>query len=229
MEQILASHSDVFGAGEVEFLARVIRDFTTGGKWTDAIGGFSADDFLNLGEAYMELLSPLAPPLANGVPRITDKMPRNFFFTGIIAVALPEAKIVHCRRDAVDTCLSNFQHYFPSGQEFSYDQGDLGRYYTLYARLMDHWRGVLGGRIFDLDYEALVEEHEPVMRALVEYCGLDWQDACLDFHNTDRPVRTASAGQVRQPLYTSAVRRWKRYEKQLGPLLDALGPLADRN
>ncbi|MDA0306676.1 MAG: sulfotransferase [Proteobacteria bacterium] len=224
-EQILASHSDVHGAGEREFLANVIRDFTAGKNWMDAIGGFSAEQFRGLGEAYMANLSPLAP----GVPRITDKMPRNFFFAGVIALCLPGAKIVHCRRDPVDTCLSNFLLHFPNGQEYTYDQGDLGRYYTLYARLMEHWRDVLGGRIFDLDYEALVAEPEPVMRGMLEFCDLTWQDACLDFHKTDRPVRTASAGQVRQPLYTSAVKRWKRHEEQLTPLLNALGPLVARD
>ncbi|MDA1023613.1 MAG: sulfotransferase [Proteobacteria bacterium] len=224
-EQILASHSDVHGAGEREFLANVIRDFTAGKNWTDAIGGFSAEQFRGLGEAYMAKLIPLAP----GVPRITDKMPRNFFFAGVIALCLPGAKIVHCRRDPVDTCLSNFLLHFPNGQEYTYDQGDLGRYYTLYARLMEHWRDVLGGRIFDLDYEALVAEPEPVMRGMLEFCDLTWQDACLDFHKTDRPVRTASAGQVRQPLYTSAVKRWKRHEEQLTPLLNALGPLVARD
>jgi len=225
VEQILASHSDVHGAGEREFLANVIRDFTAGKNWTDAIGGFSAEQFRGLGEAYMANLSPLAP----GVPRITDKMPRNFFFAGVIALCLPGAKIVHCRRDPVDTCLSNFLLHFPNGQEYTYDQGDLGRYYTLYARLMEHWRDVLGGRIFNLEYEALVADPEPVMRGMLEFCDLTWQDACLDFHKTDRPVRTASAGQVRQPLYTSAVKRWKRHEEQLTPLLNALGPLVARD
>ncbi|MEE8351481.1 MAG: tetratricopeptide repeat protein [Rhodospirillales bacterium] len=225
VEQILASHSNVHGAGELNFLANVIRDFTAEKKWTDAISGFSAEQFRGLGEAYMANLSPLAP----GVPRITDKMPRNFFFAGIIALSLPGARIIHCRRDAMDTCLSNFEHLFPGGQKFTYDQGELGRYYVLYARLMDHWRAVLGGQIFDLDYEALIAEPEPVMRKMLEFCGLGWQDACLDFHKTKRAVRTASAAQVRQPLYASAIKRWKKYEKHLGPLLDALGPLADRD
>lgn len=224
-EQILASHTDVFGAGELDFLSRTIRDFTDGKNWMDAIQDFAGDEFSRLGESYMAKLTSLNPD----VPRITDKMPRNFFFAGIIALALPGAKIVHCRRDSVDTCLSNFLHLFPGGQEFTYDQNELGRYYVLYDRLMDHWRGVLGERIFDLDYEALVSDPEPVMREMLEFCGLSWQDACLNFHKTDRPVRTASAAQVRQPLYASAIKRWKKYEKHLGPLLDALGPLADRD
>jgi len=224
-EQILASHTDVFGAGEREFLVRTIGECTVGQNWMDAVSNFSGDDLARLGKAYMAKLAALNPQ----AKRITDKMPRNFFFAGVIALSLPGAKIVHCRRDAMDTCLSNFEHLFPGGQEFTYDQGELGRYYVLYARLMDHWRAVLGGRIFDLDYEALVADPEPVMRELLEFCGLGWQDACLDFHKTDRVVRTASAGQVRQPLYASAIKRWKRYEKHLGPLLEALGPLADKD
>jgi len=224
-EQILASHTDVFGAGEREFLVHTIGEFTAGQNWMDAVSNFSGDDLARLGEAYMAKLAALNPQ----AKRITDKMPRNFFFAGVIALCLPGARIVHCRRDPLDTCLSNFLHLFPGGQEFTYDQGELGRYYVLYARLMDHWRAVLGDRIFDLDYEALVAEPEPVMHELLNFCGLEWQDACLDFHKTDRPVRTASAAQVRQPIYASAVKRWKRYEKQLAPLLDELGSLVDKD
>ena len=120
--------------------------------------------------------------------------------------------------------FSCFQIYFPDGQEFAYDLGELGRYYRLYNRLMDHWRAVLPGRIFDLSYEDLVAEPEARMRALLEFAGLDWEDACLQFHNTGRQIRTASAQQVRQPLYRTAVERWKHYQKHLWPLIDALNP-----
>ena len=156
-------------------------------------------------------------------------MPRNFFFFGLIHLALPRARIVHCLRDPVDTCLSCYQIHFAAGQEFTYDLGDLGRYYSLYARLMDHWRAALPGRFLDLGYEELVDRPEPAMRRLLEFSGLEWEDACRDFHLSGRPVHTASAHQVHRPIYRTAVRRWKRYEKHLGPLLKALGPLAGDN
>jgi len=127
----------------------------------------------------------------------------------------------------LDTCLSCYQIHFTVGQEFTYDLTDLGRYYRLYARLMDHWRAVLPGRFLDLSYEDLVAEPEHRMRELLDFCGFEWDEACLDFHKIRRPVSTASAHQVHQPIYRTAVKRWKRYETHLGALRDALGPLAD--
>ena len=195
-----------------------------GGTSTGSIlaAGLASGDFRRLGETYLGLLHGQAP----GAPRITDKMPRNFFFLGLIRLALPGARIVHCTRNPVDTCLSCYQIHFPTGQEFTYDLTELGRYYRLYRRLMDHWRAVLGNRMFHIAYEDLVAAPENHMRALLDFAGLPWQDACLDFHKTERQIRTASAQQVRQPLYQTSVQRWRKYEKHLGPLFDALGPLA---
>ncbi len=233
VEQILASHTDVTGGGELNHF----RDVVTGrGEAGPGLQGISSDgrgfpegatglapgDFRRLGETYLALLRGQAPE----APRITDKMPRNFFFAGLIRLALPGARIVHCTRNPVDTCLSCYQIHFPAGQEFTYDLTELGRYYRLYRRLMDHWRAVLGDRVFPIAYEDLVAAPETHMRALLDFAGLPWQDACLDFHKTERQIRTASAQQVRRPIYRTAVQRWKKYEKHLGPLLEALGPLA---
>ncbi|MGH6662816.1 MAG: sulfotransferase, partial [Rhodospirillales bacterium] len=224
VEQILSSHSRVLGAGEVNHFRDAVVDILgDGGRgFPEAVRDLAARDFRRLGEAYLERLALGAGKAA----RITDKMPRNFFFLGFIRLALPKARIVHCVRDPVDTCLSCYQIHFAAGQEFTYDLGDLGRYYRLYARLMDHWRAALPGRFLELGYEELVARPEPAMRRLLEFCGLVWEDACRDFHLSRRPVHTASAHQVHRPIYRTAVRRWKRYEKHLGPLLEALGPLA---
>lgn len=236
VEQILASHSRVHGAGELTHLRDAILGRAGAGPGVGALGGkgrgfpegaadLGPGDFRALGEAYVARLERGAPAAA----RITDKMPRNVFFLGLIHLALPAARIIHCVRDPVDTCLSCYQIHFADGQEFAYDLQDLGRYYRLYRRLMDHWRAVLPGRFLDLRYEDLVAEPEPRMRELLAFCGLEWEDACLAFHETGRPVRTASAQQVRRPIYRTAVKRWKRYERHLEPLLEALGTVADND
>jgi len=158
--------------------------------------------------------------------RITDKMPANFFAVGLIHLMLPNAKIIHINRNPVDTCLSCFTRLFNRKQEHTYDLAELGRYYVNYARLMAHWRNVLpAGAFLDIRYEDIVADQEAQARKLIKYCGLEWNDACLDFHKTKRPIRTASLTQVRQPIYNSSVERWRSYEKFLGPLLDALGDL----
>ena len=233
VEQILACHPGVHGFGEINRLSDVVLGRAGAGPgvgglsakgrgFPDGVADLGGRDFQALGEAYLK-------PLAEGAPeasRLTDKMPRNFFFVGLIHLALPGARIVHCVRGPMDTCLSCHQIHFAAGQEFTYDLTELGRYYRLYARLMDHWRAVLPGRFLDLRYEDLVAEPEPRMRELLDFCGLEWDEACLDFHSSRRPVNTASAHQVHQPIYRTAVGRWKRYEKHLGALRDALGPLA---
>jgi hypothetical protein len=181
----------------------------------------SAQQFRDLGALYLEKLLPRAP----GAARITDKMPANFLFAGLIHLALPRATIIHVVRDPVDTCVSCFSVHFTRGQMHTYDLAELGRYYRHYRMLMAHWRRALPpGRIIDVHYEELVADLEGVARRLFAHCGLPWDARCLDFHRIERPVRTASALQVRQPIYRSSVGRWRRYEKFLGPLLAALAP-----
>ena len=234
VEQILAALPGVHGLGEINQLRDVISGRGGAGPGVRGMSakglGFPAGvvdlgrgDFRRLGEAYMKPLAESAPEAL----RLIDKMPQNFFFVGLIHLALPGARIVHCVRGPMDTCLSCYQIHFTVGQEFTYDLTDLGRYYRLYHRLMDHWRAVLPGRFLDLSYEDLVARPEPRMRELLDFCELEWDETCLDFHKIRRPVSTASAHQVHQPIYRTAVERWRRYEGHLGALRDALGPLAD--
>jgi hypothetical protein len=155
--------------------------------------------------------------------RVVDKMPLNFLRVGLIATLLPNARIIHTRRDPMDTCVSCYFQHFARGFHFSYDLANLGRYYREYERLMAHWHTVLPGRILDVQYETLIADQEAGIRKIIEFCGLEWDARCLAFHETDRQVRTASFWQVRQPLYASSVGRWRHYEKHLGPLKAALG------
>jgi len=225
-EQIIASHPDVYGAGELHDLLRIAEQYTDGTNtkllFPDNLRALDRKTLAARGAEYVAGLKQRAPD----AQRITDKMPANYFAVGLIHLMLPNAKIIHVSRNPVDTCLSCFTRLFDRKQEHTYDLAELGQYYVLYARLMDHWRRVLpAGAFLDVQYEDIVARQEAQARRLIEYCGLEWNDACLDFHNTKRSVRTASVTQVRQPIYTSSVERWRHYEKFLGPLLDALGDL----
>ncbi len=231
-EQIIASHPQAYGAGELHDLLNLANQ-PRGGPTNEVpfpqnMADFTATDIGMLGNRYVAGLRKRAPDAL----RITDKMPANFLCIGLIHAMLPNARIVHVRRDPVDTCLSQFSRLFARGQPHSYDLTEVGRHYRAYARLMDHWRRVLPeGSMLDVQYEALVADTEPQARRLIDYCGLEWNDACLEFHKHDRSVRTASVIQVRQPIYTTSLARWKRYERHLGPLLEALGDLvpSDQN
>jgi hypothetical protein len=151
-------------------------------------------------------------------------MPANFRFAGLIHLALPNARIIHTMRDPLDTCLSCLGVLFGGSQPYAYDLGELGRYYRAYADLMEHWRRLLpAGVLLEVQYEGLVRDFEPEARRILAHCGLDWHSDMLAFHRTERPVRTASMSQVRQPLYQSAIGRWQHHRQRLRPLLDALG------
>jgi len=226
-EQIIASHPDVYGGGELHDLLRIAHEnMATAPVQNDFPGNLHYVDKATLtawGDAYISGIKQRSPSAL----KITDKMPANFFAVGLIHLMLPNAKIIHVNRNPVDTCLSCFTRLFNRKQEHTYDLAELGRYYVDYAQLMEHWRNVLPANAFlDIRYEDIVADQEGQARKLLEYCGLEWNDACLNFHKTKRSVRTASLTQVRQPIYTSSVERWKPYEKFLGPLLDALGDLA---
>jgi tetratricopeptide (TPR) repeat protein len=219
VEQILASHPLVFGAGELSNLDVILESRPTGGR-VPLEANLLSDEWLGeIGRRYVAELRALAP----GALRITDKMPDNFRLIGLIHLALPNAHIIHVRRDPLDTCLScylqHFRHLY-----FTYDLGELGRDYRAYEELMVHWRSALPqGAFLDVQYETLVDDFESQARRIVEYCGLAWDERCLAFHETERPVRTQSVQQVRQPLYRGAVGRAKHYEQWLSPLRDALG------
>lgn len=224
VEQIIASHPEVRGAGELPDLMQVATGKANGdaSMFPSGLQILSREMLAGMGDRYVSGLQQRAPE----AQRITDKMPANFLAVGLIHLMLPNAKIIHVMRDPVDTCLSCFTQLFGTGQEFSYDLTELGRYYVDYVRLMQHWRSVLPqGAFQDVRYEDIVADQEAQSRRLIEYCGLEWDDACLEFQNSKRGVKTASMVQVRQPIYKSSVERWRKYEKSLGPLLVALGEL----
>jgi hypothetical protein len=154
--------------------------------------------------------------------RVTDKMPDNILYLGLIAVLFPAARVIFCRRDIRDVCLSCYFHFFDEGVPYAQDLVDCGLRALEIERLADHWRSVLPLRMMTIDNEALVADLGGESRRLVEFLGLDWEPACLEFHKTDRPVLTASGWQVRQPIYTRSVGRWRNYERHLGPLLEVL-------
>jgi tetratricopeptide (TPR) repeat protein len=223
VEQILASHPDVHGAGELNLLERTIGDISSAMKEAPAYPEMalqmSGKDFRELGARYLAGIEPLAP----AVSHVTDKMPTNFLFAGLIHLALPHATIIHTVRDPIDTCISCFSRLFTEVNFQTYDLAELGRYYRHYQALMAHWHRVLPTeRILDVSYEDTVDDLEGATRRILAYCGLPWDPRCLDFHLTERVVRTASATQVRQPIYTSSIGRWRAYEPLLGPLLAVL-------
>jgi len=228
VEQILASHPAVFSAGEIDDFDRAagaLVGLGTGeaSQRPEAAARLSRAQLRELGAAYLGRIRGVAPEAA----RITNKTPDNFRFVGLIHMALPNARIIHMRRDPVDTCLSCYSKLFVENQPFAYDLGELGRYYRGYDALMAHWRAALPpGVMLEVRYEDVVADLEGQARAILAHCGLEWDRRCLDFHLTERPVRTASVIQVRQPIYRSAVGRWRAYERFLGPLLAELAPLA---
>lgn len=223
-EQIIASHPRVYGAGELNDLLDLAcrGPEGKGTEYPTALRDITPDGLRQLGEQYVARLRARNA----SADRITDKMPANFNCLGLIHLMLPRAKIIHVKRNPVDTCLSGFTRLFNRSQHHSYDLVEMGRYYRSYARLMEHWRAVLpAGAFYEVQYEELVADQEAQSRALIEYCGLEWDDACLQPHKTERSIRTASVTQVRQPVYNSSVERWRKYEPHLGPLLEVLGDL----
>jgi tetratricopeptide (TPR) repeat protein len=223
-EQILSSHPDIFGAGEVKYLARSfgqLRDrFPSMAKYPQVFADMEPFHFETIGKGY---LRQILPP-AGSAKKITDKLLTNYFFAGLINIIFPNAKFVHTMRNPVDTCLSAFTKLFKDDMPHSYDFDELGRYYLYYQALMDHWRRVLPpGTMLDLQYEDVVADVEGSARRLIDFVGLDWDPACVEFHKSSRPVKTASVAQVRRPVYTASVERWRKYGPGIQPLVDALG------
>ncbi|MGH8318337.1 MAG: tetratricopeptide repeat-containing sulfotransferase family protein [Steroidobacteraceae bacterium] len=223
VEQILASHAEVFGAGERTELASSVRHLTAerigASGLPEAVWTLAGEALRRMGRDYVAGVRRLAPDAT----RVIDKMPGNFLYLGLIRLILPNARIIHVRRNPVDTCLSCFSKLFTGVQPFAYELGELGRYYRAYERLMAHWRTVLPADILlELEYETLVDDFEPQVRRIVAHCGLPWDPACLEFHKTTRAVHTASVVQVRQPIHRGAVGRWRPDAALLQPLLDAL-------
>jgi tetratricopeptide (TPR) repeat protein len=224
VEQVLASHHKVFGGGElkhmVDVVARLERADIGGIPFPEVMPSMGEQDLREVAENYLAALDAAD----GGVQRITDKLPGNLLLAGLIHLAMPRARIIHVRRNPIDTCLSCFSKLFVGDVPFCYDLRELGRYYRAYEDLMEHWRRVLPeGVMLDVQYEELVADFEPQARRLLAYCGLDWDERCLAFHETQRPIRTASATQVRQPIYRTSVGRWRPYREMLQPLLQELG------
>ena len=217
IEQILASHSAVHGAGELTDLQKI---FNSIGDFPEAFLRLAPEQFSAIGQTYRQRITTLA----EGARFVVDKMPANFFYAGAMPLLLPNAKIIHCRRDPVDTCLSCYSKNFAGEQRFSYDLRELGAFYQSYSRLMEHWRQLLPASHFlEVEYEAVVADQERETRRILQYLGLEWEDGCERFYETPRAVRTASVNQVRSPIYHSSVGRWKRHAAELTPLLEVLG------
>jgi hypothetical protein len=226
VEQILASHRAIHGAGEIkDFEMAVVEMAGVAGYLSRApeiVSLMPREQLGALGASYLGRIRALAPRAS----RIVNKLNDNFRFAGLIALALPNARIIHVRRDPVDTCFSCYQTLFAENLPYACDLAELGRYYRAYDALMNLWRAILpAGVMIEIRYEDLVADLEDQSRRLVEHCGLDWDPHCLDFHRNARSVRSASFAQVRQPLYKSSVGRWRAYEAFLGPLLAALDGL----
>ncbi len=223
VEQILASHEHIFGGGERQEIRQMIAglplNLESRAPFPKSVAAMDRALSRRLGKRLSDLLQRLAP----GAARVTDKMPNNFLRLAFIALIFPKARVIHCRRDALDTCLSCFFQFFDRGQEFTYDLADLGLYYRQYERLMRHWREVLPLDMIDVSYEKLVADQEKESRRLIDFCGLDWDPDCLAYHRSGRSVRSASVWQVRQPIYRTSLERWRAYDKYLGPLKNALG------
>ncbi len=223
VEQVLASNAQVYGAGERTEMTQAVALLNVermgAAAFPEAVWTLSGEALQRMGAEYVAALRPLAPEAM----RITDKMPGNFLYLGLIRLILPNARIIHVRRDPVDTCLSCFSKLFTGIQSYAYDLAELGRYYRAYDCLMARWRAALPADILlEVEYESLVDDFEPQARRIVAHCGLEWDPACLEFHKTSRAVHTASMIQVRQPLYRSSVGRWRPDAALLRPLIEAL-------
>jgi tetratricopeptide (TPR) repeat protein len=228
IEQILASHSQVEGTMELPEIPR-LAGMLQGRLSSDDVPRYPAilrnlenADFARFGERYVSDTRIYRA----GRPRFIDKMPNNFRNLGLIHLILPNARIIDARREAMACCFSNFKQLFASGQEFTYSLEDIARYYRSYVELMAHWDAVLPGRALRVQHEDLVEDLEGNVRRILEFCGLEFEPACLEFYKTERSVRTASSEQVRQPIYREGLDQWRHFEPWLGPLKEALGDLA---
>jgi hypothetical protein len=225
LEQILASHSQVDGTLELQNILALVRKLEGRTKEGDAsrypgiLTTLSDADLTAFGERYLEETQFLRA----GAPFFTDKMPNNFRHLGLIRMILPNAKIIDARRDAMDCCFSGFKQLFAEGQEFTYSLEDVGTYYRDYVTLMEHWDKVMPGWILRIQHEDVVDDLEGQVRRLLDFCGLPFEESCVEFHRTERAIRTASSEQVRQPIYRSSLAQWRHYETHLDPLKQALG------
>jgi len=224
VEQILASHSQVHGAGEINKMPEIAMRLiprVSGRDFPRAIYSMNTESFAMFAQHYLRGLRSHCPV---SKPHIIDKMPNNYFNIGLIQLLFPNATIIHCVRDPMDTCWSIFRQYFNGMHPYAYDQKLLGRYYLRYQQLMEHWHTVLPGKIFDVHYEQLVENPEKIIPELLNHCNLPWDKECLSFHRTKRTVNTASMQQVRRPMYKSSLKSWSPITEELADLRKTLHP-----
>jgi tetratricopeptide (TPR) repeat protein len=225
IEQILASHSAVEGTQELADVPRIVVDLKgrdsdlDNPRYPAVLAGMTAEDFRRLGEKYLTDTHIYR----TGRARFIDKMPNNFRHIGLIHLMLPNAKIIDARREPMACCFGNLKQLFAQGQEFTYSVEDIARYYRTYLELMTHWDAVLPGRVLRVQHEDVVDDLEGAVRRLLDYCELEFEPACIEFHKTERSVRTASSEQVRQPIYREGLDQWRHYEHWLQPLREALG------
>jgi tetratricopeptide (TPR) repeat protein len=227
LEQILASHSLVEGTQELPDIQRIVHELQ--GRelnfdeplYPGSLSDLDADAVRRFGEQY---IADTMPNRMLGRPYFIDKMPNNFRHIGLIHLILPRAKIIDARREPMACCFSNLKQLFAQGQEFTYGVEDIARYYKTYVELMDHWDAVLPGRVLRVQHEDVVDDLEGSVRRILDYCGLPFEEACIEFHKTKRSVRTPSSEQVRQPIFRDGLEQWKNFEPWLGPLRAALGP-----
>jgi hypothetical protein len=229
IEQILASHREVEGTMELADIPRIVMQlqgrFPEGSepRYPRVLSSLSDAELSTLGRQYIEATRAYR----SGRARFIDKMPNNFQHIGLIHLMLPGAKIIDARRAPMACCFGNYKQLFAHGQEFSYSLEDIGRYYSSYATLMHHWDEVLPGRVLKVQHEELLKDLEGHVRRMLEFLELDFEPQCLDFHRTERSVRTASSEQVRRPLSAEGVDQWRNFAPWLQPLRDALGSVAD--
>jgi tetratricopeptide (TPR) repeat protein len=229
LEQILASHSMVEGTAELPYAGRLAaslsRNRADGINYPEAARELGEKQFKAMGQEYVDLAQLHR---TEGRSRFIDKMPNNTPTIGLLHLMLPNAKIIDARRHPLDSCFSCYRQLFAQGQTFTYDLTDIGEYFLQYERMMDHWHDVLPGRVLTVQYEDMVMDFENQVRRLLEYCELPWEDSCINFYETERPVRTASSEQVRQPIYSQSINRWRNYEQYLGELIEVLEPSLPR-
>ncbi|MGI9233480.1 MAG: tetratricopeptide repeat-containing sulfotransferase family protein [Woeseiaceae bacterium] len=219
VEQIVSSHPQVHGAGELASLGRYEKSIAAQFEDTTTYPECMPQCYESVATEFSDKYLDELRRYSHDAQRITDKMPDNFMRIGLIKTLFPDARIIHCRRNALDTCTSNFLNYFAIGNEYSFDLDDLGKYYLDYDRLMAHWDGLFSSKILTVQYEELVMQQEEISRQLVEYLGLEWDERCLNFYENQRPVHNFSSMDVRQPIYERSIDRWKIYERQLARLI----------
>lgn len=224
IEQLIASHPDAFGAGEVTWFGtieqRVIRASGSTSQYPECVKSLDIDSVHTLTNKYIQHIKMLAKNV--DYLRITDKLPGNFIHIGLINLLFPNAIIINCQRNPLDTCLSIYSNYFPNNVPFGYSLENLGIVYSQYQSLMRHWETVMPNRVINISYEALANNPETEIKRIIEFTGLPWNSTCLEFHNNKRTIRTVTAFQIRQPIYSSAIGRWNHYKRYLSQLTDML-------